>query len=598
MEITVKPNDTLTSLAKANNTTAQAIADASGIGLNSILNLGQKLTVSDAQGQPADSTEELINKAIEITKPEAAEDKTPGLGNLQLQEKREEAKYITRQGSKSTEAEKLAAQKYLDSQGRVQPEIQPEVMPKDIASGQIAREETRVDLMDPNITLAEQSNLTEELELNPKQGPKLSTEKAEIKFESDNIILDAEPVIAEGTGGIVETSLTSTADKDSDGPPTDVVLAALIKAATPQERKASDVYTQVIKALGDQDFTSTVDAKELYQQLSDDVARDTKKIDDSIAAIAEEKIKPTFKGFDKFLAVLGAALGSYGSSMTGTPNFALNIINKAIDADAQQFLASQEIRTKSLLEQRQAVLQRRTDLLQLGINQADRTLKAAQGQRDNQLKIAQVQKIKDDVIAAQDKVIQTFNSGLVELYTDKIAAQKLAKTVQSKDSLERGVNPMTVKNGKGELHTVPGFFAPTAKEGADVRKIRGQTVVINGFLDKMEDLYKNENNWLPAAIDESTAKLNQYYNELKLQVKVIKNMGANFTVPEIEMIDATIPTSSIIDRAKNGLVKISNLRDIYISEQYATMESFGYTKMPTKSELQKKPDYLKTGVSK
>ena len=95
MEITVKPNDTLTSLAKANNTTAQAIADASGIGLNSILNLGQKLTVSDAPmptpttevvTDASGSEEALIDKAIEI---QTAEDKTPGLGNLQLQEKRE-----------------------------------------------------------------------------------------------------------------------------------------------------------------------------------------------------------------------------------------------------------------------------------------------------------------------------------------------------------------------------------------------------------------------------------------------------------------------------------------------------------------------------
>ena len=65
-------------------------------------------------------------------------------------------------------------------------------------------------------------------------------------------------------------------------------------------------------------------------------------------------------------------------------------------------------------------------------------------------------------------------------------------------------------------------------------------------------------------------------------------MGANFTVPEIAMIDATIPTDSIIDKAKNGLVKISNLRDIYISEQYAIMESFGLTKMPNAANKKKK----------
>ena len=610
MEITVQSGDTLTSLARDTNQTAQAIADASKIGLNSILNVGQKLTVPDAP-MPTPTTEVvtdvngsedvLIDKAIEI---QTAEDRTPGLGNLQLQEKREEAKYITRQGSKSTEADKVAAQNYLDSQGRVQPEIEPIVMPADSASKQIAREETKYLGEDTDNTPIEQVNIIEELKRYPRQGPNLSTEQAEINFTPDNSIPNAKPATAEGTGGIVETSLTSTAEKDSDGPPTDVVLAALIKAATPQERKASDVYTQVIKALGDQDFTSTVDAKELYQQLSDDVARDTKKIDDSIAAIAEEKIKPTFKGFDKFLAVLGAALGSYGSAMTGTPNFALNIINKAIDADAQQFLASQEIRTKSLLEQRQAVLQRRTDLLQLGINQADRTLKAAQGQRDNQLKIAQVQKIKDDVIAAQDKVIQTFNSGLVELYTDKIAAQKLAKAVQKKDELGREIEATTLKDGKGELHDMPAYLAKTPGEGAELRKVSGFGSQIQDVLNRLDALADKEGELPlsalgPKTISDTRTKVRALANELIIKLKDFYGMGANFTEYEQELIQALTPTDKWLEKWGMWKVKSNNLRDTIVRthRSMAAAQGAAFTKMPNAVDA-KKRDFIKAGVAR
>ena len=116
----------------------------------------------------------------------------------------------------------------------------------------------------------------------------------------------------------------------------------------------------------------------------------------------------------------------------------------------KQFLASQEIRTKSLLDQRQSVLQRRSDLLQLGLNQADRMLKIAQLQQDNQLKIANVQGVIDGI---NNAAIETKNEQtlvLIEILSKKAAATKLAETVQSKDERERAVKQIEVTNGDGE----------------------------------------------------------------------------------------------------------------------------------------------------
>ena len=58
-------------------------------------------------------------------------------------------------------------------------------------------------------------------------------------------------------------------------------------------------------------------------------------------------------------------MGAYGSAMTGTPNYALKIIEGAIDRDAQMFLKSKEIRTKSLENQRADMIMRRGELLQM-----------------------------------------------------------------------------------------------------------------------------------------------------------------------------------------------------------------------------------------
>ena len=65
-------------------------------------------------------------------------------------------------------------------------------------------------------------------------------------------------------------------------------------------------------------------------------------------------------------------------------------------------------------------------------------------------------------------------------------------------------------------------------------------------------------------------------------------MGSNFTVPEIEMITATIPTTDISGKLSTGLIKIKKLRNKYITDQMATMQSFGFTKMPNAANEKKK----------
>jgi hypothetical protein len=281
-------------------------------------------------------------------------------------------------------------------------------------------------------------------------------------------------------------------------------------------------------------------------------------------------------------------MGAYGSAMTGTPNYALQIMNKAIDADQEQFLASKEMRTKTLLQQRQAVLQRRGELLQLGLNEADKMLKVAQLQQDNELQIANVQGIIDGLKNEATEIDNKNKLAIIEIYTAKVAAQRLASAAQTKDQRERSVNSIEVTNGDGEAVVIPGYLAPTVKAAGEQVLIREQSIKINTLLTSMHDLYTNENNWLPGVINESAVKLEQDQKELLLLVKNINKMGANFTVPEIEMITATIPTTDISGKLTTGLIKIKKLRNKYISDQKATMESFGFTKMPNVANEKKK----------
>ena len=431
--------------------------------------------------------------------------------------------------------------------------------------------------------------------INPEEGDESSfvnrfinakTEKSPEVIPTEDLT-KSEPAIAEGTSpAIVPASKTTTETVINKPPPQDELLR--LQALYKPLGTGEDYFKKAIEGLKAVPMPNDFDAAATYKQLAEDAVRDTKKIDDRIAEIAEEKIKPTFKGFDKFLAVLGASLGAYASAMTGTPNFALNIINKAIDADQEQFLASKDIRTKSLLDQRQAVLQRRSDLLQLAINQADRMLKAVETQRGRVLDVASLEGTK---LALENAAKVSHNAQITMLIENQVAKITLKNTqelAQTTDQRKRGVNPVTLKNGKGETVTIPGYAASTEGEAIKSREIRAGAKKINNLLDDMENLYENESNWLPGVIDESTAQLNQKYNQLLLVVKNINKMGANFTLPEIAMIEAVIPTADIAGKLTTGLVKISALRDQYISDEYAVMESFGYTQMPNAANEKKK----------
>ena len=416
-------------------------------------------------------------------------------------------------------------------------------------------------------------------------------EAAEKKAAPEVIVTGEEkPSIKEGAGAdIVEKLQPELPGEDlKTAPPTETELERLIKLLKPPSDSADKVYQGVIDKIGDIEFESDFDAKEFYKTLSENAERDTKKIDDSIAAIAEEKITPTFTGFNKFIAVLGAAMGAYGASITGGPNYALQIMNQAIDADQEQFLASKEIRTQSLLQQRQAVIQRRADLLQIGINQADRMLTIAQAKQGTQVQIATIQGVRDGLKNQQIEMQNENILTLIDLYSEKAAAKLLAKTAKTKDERERGVNEVEVINGDGETVVIEGYLAPTSAEGTKQRLIRAQTEKINNLLSNMHNLYADANLWKPGVINDSVVTLEQNYNELLLIVKNINQMGANFTVPEIKMITATIPTTDIAGKLTTGLVKIKNLRNKYISDERATMASYGYKRGAAPGKKEKK----------
>jgi hypothetical protein len=408
--------------------------------------------------------------------------------------------------------------------------------------------------------------------------------------------------IPEGSAVTSVSTPTDPTEFTSDVPPTEDELTKLISLFEPLGT-GKEYYKGVIANIKAVELPNTFDAKALYEQLAKDAERETKKIDDSIAEIAEEKIKPTFAGFDKFLAVLGAAMGAYGSAMTGTPNYALQIINKAIDADQEQFLASKEIRTKTLLGQRQAVLQRRSDLLQLGINQADRMLKIAQDQQDNQLAVANLEgvilELENNAVTAKNAQIAM----LIQVRSKEILAQNLAEKAKTKDENQRSVGPETLKDGSGNLHDMPGYFAKTKEEAIKLRETSGFAGDIQDILNELDAL-ADETGKLPLsamgpkAISDTRSKVSNLTNQLIVKLKDFYGMGANFTEYEQTLIQAMTPTDDWLEKWGMWKTKSNSLRDTIVRTHRNKAKSQGakFAQMPTTSERPKAKG-MKIGVS-
>jgi len=117
-----------------------------------------------------------------------------------------------------------------------------------------------------------------------------------------------------------------------------------------------------------------------------------KKIDKEIETnrlrlqkIGSGQIKPYFGKEDtgkKIMAAIAAGLGAYASAMTGTPNFALEVINDAIDRDLAVQKENLERQRLSIIDQNDYLQQQKADLLAYAGLELDRMSTIASTKND------------------------------------------------------------------------------------------------------------------------------------------------------------------------------------------------------------------------
>jgi hypothetical protein len=203
------------------------------------------------------------------------------------------------------------------------------------------------------------------------------------------------------------------------------------------------------------------------------------------------------------LAVIGASLGAFGSALTKTPNFALEIINSAIDRDIrsqeQEIAINREAAGNALAD-----LQRQTGSLDL----AKAALGALQTQRVQLQLQAMANKAKTPAAIA---TFQKANGMLMQSYADKLeeyrqkAMGEVTKNIVNVAGSAGGVRNrlLTVQESQG-LNTLHKSTAPQRDPGAvkEERAIGMQQERLASFRQRLSKYepdatpLTNENRWL------------------------------------------------------------------------------------------------------
>lgn len=98
------------------------------------------------------------------------------------------------------------------------------------------------------------------------------------------------------------------------------------------------------------------------------------------------------------MAAIAAGLGAYASAMSGTPNYALQILNKAIDDDLEKQKTEMAFKRQTINDQRLLLTEKRQELLtmaEMQLNKAATMATSAQQQQKLKIMLTEVLLAKD-----------------------------------------------------------------------------------------------------------------------------------------------------------------------------------------------------------
>jgi hypothetical protein len=407
-----------------------------------------------------------------------------------------------------------------------------------------------------------QPSRSEQFKLELREKKKLDmtpAQLAEVEKQEDvdlGYATAAEPEEEVPTEEVADIALT----KAADGPVTGTQAALLkqdiintVEAGITNE-KAKGVFKDIIadqeamvEEYGLVEFWFE-EEEERYRRLADDLETEITGYEEKILAVGEETMPPVFEGTNKFWAVIAAALGAGAASMTGTPNFALQIINKTIDTELEKFLKSREIRKDTAERQQLNLITKRGELLadaKLAAKNAMAALKGRSGAMDS---IATVTRIEEMLAQQEDMNEKDFMIKVANVFLNEAKINQTAIIEYGK----KYVPGLTVRDTQGKLVK---YTPARGRTDKDVQDMKDYTLIVKNTMDELDKLDKllyltpqdkaegniNPAIYLPSGLSDTRTKLNAIAGALEIDYKKLYKMGANYSIKEQMLVAGQIP---------------------------------------------------------
>tara|TARA_R100000808_G_scaffold21944_1_gene47548 strand:- start:1046 stop:2791 length:1746 start_codon:yes stop_codon:yes gene_type:complete len=326
----------------------------------------------------------------------------------------------------------------------------------------------------------------------------------------------------------------------------------------------------------------------------DKVDERIKALDDRLNQISNEQIKPYFGKEDtgrKIMAAIAAGLGAYASAMSGTPNYALQILNKAIDDDLEKQKTEMAFKRQTINDQRLLLTEKRQELLTMAEMQLNKAATmATSAQQQQKLKI-----MLTEVLLAKDSNEKRMMMDFVTLLQKRQIAQR------------EGI--------------VPGMGATAEQEGITNLKGEARTQAIKSSLSFMTmyheaeitvDYLKNlmkpvkeggEPRWkllAPAELSETrTYLIGQIENLKLLGAKKLYEFGAALTPLEKGMLDQIVADANRKSIAFNVVEdRLNNFYKIMQTKREALIKAYGFTPVNTGTTPSQAPQSAQKNLPK
>ena len=303
-----------------------------------------------------------------------------------------------------------------------------------------------------------------------------------------------------------------------------------------------------------------------------EIDRRVTKNNEKLEKIGQRKLKPFFGKEDtgrKFLAAIAAGMGAYASAMTGTPNFALNIINKAIDDDLAIQKEQFERERMSIQDQNVLLAERRSQLYK-------------EAEMKMQEMVAQVSTDIDKakLLQANDALRQKADGARLDAIEALVTASAEGKDEQRQRFIKiRGgygqFGPsMTKEQINKEKEKINKFITGVTSMIGDPESgvESGQTGVIQQLIDLVED--KPLQSLVPGT--DAYALVSSLHTQMKsFYQRDIVQAGANLTNTEVKIVDDivskpnpfNIATGTYVNKLKTLIRELKAKEDLYLRQR-------------------------------